>query len=152
MQIYVVVAKENEELLRSKLNPSYYLIKQRMVIGESLIMCIVPKTPSYWPELQQWLEDEGIAYNATVHFDSVSYWPDQVNAMRFDLAGNMTWVTHLGHEPEGLREVLHHLIVTEPNEAREKDRMFHAYMVCIGFNDQERLSKLHRMRKLVGGL
>lgn len=152
MHAYVVVAKENEDLLRGKLPPSVCTISQRMVIGESLILHLSGIRSVHLQQLENWFNEEGIAYNVTEHHDVVAYWPDAVRAMRYDAQGSQVYTTSLGHEPEGLREVLHHLIVTETNEAREKDRMFHAYMVCIGFNDQARLGKLHRMRKLVGGL
>lgn len=152
MHVYLVVAKENESLVTTKLHNPFWNIKQRLVIGESVILQLHPRTSSYWVDLETWLVDEGIAYNATEHRDRVSYWPDQVKVMRFDLAGDVHFMNSLSNEPEGVREALHHLITLDPNEPREKDRMFHAYLACIGFDDQERLSKLHRMRKLIGGL
>jgi hypothetical protein len=152
MHTYVAVAKDTEARLRERLGPNDCKIKQRIVIGESLIFHLIPLRTMFTVALEKWLIDEAIAFNLTEHHDIVSYWPDSVLAMRYDHQGNQLYISHLGNEPEGLRDVLHHLITIEPNDPRDKDRLFHAYLLCIGFEDQERLGKLHLMRKLVGGL
>lgn len=154
MTVYVYFAahKSKEELLSERLEKHTLHVRDRIVIGEALVLAIYARNMRVVMEFEQWLDEEAMAYNITYHNDDVSYWPASVLAMRYDFAGNAVAQTSATSEPEGVREVLHQLIQLKDNDPRQKDRMFHAYLINVGFEDQEKNGKLHIMRKLVGGI
>lgn len=89
-------------------------------------------------------------YNVTYHNDDVGYWPANSYWRRYDHQGNVVIEMNPNPGDPQVREVLHTMVRLEKNDPREKDRLFHVYLLNTDFADQAKNAQLAQMRSLLG--
>lgn len=148
----IAVLKENESELQSWLVDKGLTVKYRLIIAETLILSLSSKTNSVWSATRGMAEEKGWAYNMVYFKDETDYWPGSTQSVRFDYQGNKSELSNKSPGNTEIRQVLHQMITTEPNDPRLKDRLFHAYLLRFEWENQLENGRLHAMRKLIGGL
>lgn len=89
-------------------------------------------------------------FNATRHGNNFDYWMSNSVWRRYDYQGNIEYKLDSAPAQPEVREVLHQMIHLEDNEPREKDRLFHAYLLNTNWENQKEFAQLAQMRQLLG--
>lgn len=89
-------------------------------------------------------------FNATRHGNNFDYWMNNSVWHRYDHQGNIEYKLQSTPAQPEVREVLHQMIRLDENDSREKDRLFHAYLLNTDWENQLEHGKLAQMRQLLG--
>lgn len=149
---YVAVLKECEPELQAWLAASNINVYKRLVIAETVTLRIGATTKSVWSSVIKMMDDKQWPYNIVFMGNETDYWPTNTMSARYDAQGNFCGSTGQSPGKQEVREVLHQMITIDPNDPRDKDRLFHAYLLRDEWENQLQFGRLHAMRKLIGGL
>lgn len=147
--MYFAIPKECEQELLMWLPAYKGIVEERVVIAECVVLTLKGYDHMY-AAFRDWAMDKGWPYNITKHHDDVGYWFNTSAITRYDAQGEAVMQLNVNPAHPEIREVLHQMIRLEHNDPREKDRIFHAYLLNTEWENQLQYGKLAVMRKLLG--
>ena len=147
--VYIAIPNECRDELMAWLKPQKHKLLQELGISECRVFA-VQATHDIYRDFCGFANEQFWPYNVTTHFNDTSYWPSQSVWRRYDYQGGVDFKLNASPGHPEVRDVLHQLIVLKDNDPREKDRLFHSYLLNTDWENQLKYGQLARMRKLLG--
>lgn len=123
---------------------------KRAVVGEITILVFLDFVPrQHIKKLLEQLLEEAVSHNYT-YFNRQSTRPDAGHTTRFTTQGERV-ENHVMHADPGLLEVLEH-VLKKVYMGKELQQIAYCYAVNADWENHEANGKMHKMRKLIGGL